>query len=86
MFGAAIWISLSSSFVSKPYGNIDVNTPLLPVYYPLIMSLSVPIICSMFAVWSKFAMINKKISPSDFTFGYFLIAKGIFVGASIIHF
>jgi len=86
MFGAAILISLSSSFVYKPQGTIDVDTPLLPIYYPLITSLSVPIICSMFAVWSKYAMINKKISPSDFTFGYFIIAKGIFFGVSIIHF
>ena len=50
------------------------------------MSISVPIICSVFAVWSKFALIKRKISPADFTLGYLLIGKGGFFIASIFYF
>ena len=50
------------------------------------MSFTVPVICSTFAVWSKFALKTKKIKPSDFTFGYFILAKGVFLIVSLIHF
>ena len=50
------------------------------------MSFSVPVICSTFAVWSKFALQTKNIKPSDFTFGYFILAKGVFLIVSLFHF
>lgn len=50
------------------------------------MSLCVPITCATFAVWTKYALIVKRIPASDFTFGYFFIAKGIMFMISLVHF
>lgn len=82
MLAAAIWLSLSQTWTDTTVHDHG----LIPVYYPIIMSISVPIICSVFAVWSKFALIKRKISPADFTLGYLLIGKGGFFIASIFYF
>lgn len=85
MLAAAIWISLSPYFLDDQEFDAE-GSNRIPTYYAVMMSFCVPVICATFAVWTKYAIIVKKISASDFTFGYFLLAKGIFVIASIIHF
>jgi hypothetical protein len=81
MLAAAIWLSLSQAWTE----TTEQENESIAVY-PIIMSISVPIICSVFAVWSKFALIKRKISPADFTLGYLLIGKGGFFIASIFYF
>jgi len=82
MLAAAACISLSPS--GKSSGQTIEN--LLPIYIPVIISFSMPLICSTFGMFSKYALGTKRISPFDFSFGYFMVGKGFFFLASLIYF
>jgi hypothetical protein len=48
--------------------------------------LTMPIICSNFGMFTKYVVGKKHISAQDFTFGYALVSKGLFVIVSIFYF
>ena len=58
----------------------------VPIYVPVMISCLLPVIFSNFGMFSKYVFIYKKISPQDFTFGYFLIARGMFFLVSLYYF
>ena len=50
------------------------------------VSFSMPVVCSSFSMFTKFACGIRGISGQDYTFGYCLVAKGFFFIGSLFHF
>lgn len=75
MLIAGAFISLSNLFEGSDLYADPINP--LPIYVPVLVSCILPIIFSFFGMFTKYVFGTKKIGSDDFTFGYFLIFKGI---------
>ena len=84
MFCAATFISLSNLFAEASANASEIDP--LPIIVPVLTSLTMPIICSNFGMFTKYVVGKKHISAQDFTFGYALVSKGLFVIVSIFYF
>jgi hypothetical protein len=84
MFSAASFISLSNLFEAASI-NADPLDP-LPIYVPVMCSFSMPLICSTMMMFTKYVTGTKKMLCLDFSFGYTLVAKGLFVIVSLVYF
>lgn len=84
MFLAGSFISLSNLFEEASVAADPVNP--VPIYVPVLVSMTLPVIFATFGMYTKFVFGTKKISAMDFTFGYFLIVKGIAFIVSIWYF
>lgn len=81
---AGAFISLSNLFKDASIYADPIDP--LPIYVPVLVSCLLPLIFSFFGMFTKYVFGTKKISPDDFTFGYFLIFKGFFAVMSIWYF
>lgn len=57
----------------------------IPIVIPVLISFSMPLVCSTFGMFTKYVF-SKKINALDFNFGYFIITKGFFFLASLLYF
>ena len=53
---------------------------------PIILSFSMPLVCSSFAMFQKYVFEVKKVPVNDYTFGYILIRQLIVFIVSIFYF
>lgn len=74
MLLAGSFISLSNLFKEASIAADPVSP--LPIIVPVLCSMLLPVIFSTFGIFTKYVFGTKRISPLDFTFGYFLIVKG----------
>jgi len=58
----------------------------LPIFMPIILSFSMPLVCSSFAMFQKYVFEVKKVPVNDYTFGYILIRQFIAFIVSIFYF
>lgn len=84
MLFAVGFISCSSIFEDDKVKEKITNP--LPSFIPIVLSFSMPLVCSTFAMFQKYVFETKKIAASDYTFGYFLIRQGIFFLISFWYF
>ncbi len=85
MFCAASLISLSQLFRNSHSNDSSVEYT-VPIIVPVMVSFSMPVVCSSFSMFTKFACGIKGISGQDYTFGYCIVAKGFFFIGSLFHF
>lgn len=85
MLVACAFISLSNVFAEAPSEAED-GTPLLPIFVPVLVSCSMPIVCSCFGVFTRWVYTKTTMTSEDFTFGYFLVYKGIAVLSQPVYF
>jgi drug/metabolite transporter (DMT)-like permease len=76
MITAGALISLSNVFAEAPS---DPDEDLLPIYIPVLVSCTMPIICSGFGVFTRWVFTRTTMASDDLTFGYFLVYKGLAV-------
>ena len=84
MIFAGTFISLSNLWKDAAVFADPINP--VPIYVPILISFILPVTFSGFGMFSIWVFRYKKISPMDFTFGYFLIARGMFFCISIWYF
>jgi hypothetical protein len=84
MLFAVGFISCSSIFEDESLKEKIVSP--LPSFIPIVLSFSMPLVCSSFAMFQKYVFETKKIAASDYTFGYFLIRQAIFFLISLWYF
>lgn len=58
----------------------------LPIFMPIILSFSMPLVCSSFAMFQKYVFEVKKVPVNDYTFGYVLVRQLIAFIVSIFFF
>ena len=83
MFAAAACISLSNLFTAPVEQGGEYT---LPVIVPVLVSFTMPLICSIGGMWTKGVFIKTHINPTDFTVGYFFVMKTIATLISPIYF
>ena len=84
MLCAASLISLSQLFRQQHSDSAVQYT--VPIIVPVMVSFSMPVVCSSFSMFTKYSCGIKGITAYDYTFGYCIVAKGFFFIASLIHF
>ena len=84
MLIAVMFISLSAGYHDS---DDEVTTgKRLPIFFPILLSFSISLICSSFAMFQKYVFEVKKIPVADYTFGYYLIRQSIAFVLSIFYF
>ena len=58
----------------------------LPIFMPIILSFSMPLVCSSFAMFQKYVFEVKKIPVAEYTFGYILVRQSISFIISLFYF
>lgn len=76
IIGCVVFISLSSLGKSKSDSIVD--EPTLPVYVPILFSLTVPFAQATNIVIAKQVTNVRKVSGRDFTFAYFFVTAFVF--------
>ena len=61
MLAAAICISLSNLF-KEAQMHADPVSP-LPIYIPVLVSMTMPVVCSFFGMFTKYVLKDKQINP-----------------------
>ena len=87
MITAGALISLSHVFAEAPSSNeSEEESDLLPIFLPVLVSCSMPIICSGFGVFTRWVFTKTTMASDDLTFGYFLVYKGLAVLVQPVYF
>ena len=58
----------------------------LPIYVPLLVSLTMPIMCTFVALWNRYVLVNQRVSPFVYNFAYNILYAGAATIAGIVHF
>ena len=74
MFCAGAFISLSNLYESAAL-QADPDNP-LPIYVPVLMSCTIPMIFSSFSIFTRYVFRVKKINATDYTFSYIMLMRG----------
>lgn len=84
MFLAGTFISLSNLYKTAALNADPVNP--LPIYVPVLMSCTIPMIFSSFSIFTRYVFRVKKISATDYTFSYIMLTRGCCMLTSIFYF